>query len=45
MKRFGCMLTALLLAFTLLLVIPGLIWGVYYTFFVPVVAFGATFVV
>ena len=36
----GFLAGIILLAFTLLLVIPGLIWGVYYTFFVPVVAFG-----
>ena len=36
----GFLAGLVLIAFTLLLIVPGIIWGVYYTFLVPVVAFG-----
>ena len=36
----GLLAGLVLLGLTLLLIVPGIIWGVYYAFLVPVVAFG-----
>ena len=36
----GFLAGLVLIAFTLLLIVPGIIWGVYYPVLVPVVAFG-----